>query len=68
MQLNLKRMIVALAAVVLLGGGSAFASPSPSSGSSAYWSARASRLLTEIQKEAAALRPHADTLGSFPRR
>ncbi len=61
MQLNLKQMIVAFAAVLVLGGGSAFASPSPSSDSSAYWSARASRLLTEIQKETAALRPPADT-------
>jgi hypothetical protein len=65
MRLNLKRAIVTLAAVVLLGGGSAFASPSPSSDS--YWSGRASTLLTEIQKETAQLRRHADTLGGFAR-
>ena len=66
MRLNSKRMIVALAAVVLLGCGSAFASP-PTSKSSAYWSGRASMFLTEIQKETAELRPHTDKLGSFPR-
>ena len=67
MRLNLKRAIVALAAVVLLAGGSALASPAPSSDPSAYWSGRASTLLTEIQKETAQLRPHADTLGNFAR-
>lgn len=67
MRLNLKRMIVGLAGVVVLGGGSALASPSPSSGSSAYWSSRASALLAEIQEETAALRPHADSLGTLAR-
>ena len=73
MRLNLKRMLVVLAAVVLLGTGSVFASPpSPSTGAlemddSAYMSARASTLLAEIKKEAAALSPHADTLGIFAR-
>lgn len=66
MRLNLKRMVVALAAVVLLGGGSALASP-PSSDSPAYWSGRASTLLAEIQRETAALRPHADKLGTLVR-
>lgn len=67
MRLNLKRMVVALAAVVLLGVGSALASPSPSSDSPAYWSGRASTLLAEIQRETAALRPHADRLGTLAR-
>ena len=67
MRLNSKRMIVALAGVVLLGGGSAFASPPSPSDSTAYWSGRASTLLTEIKKETAALRSHADTLGTFAR-
>ena len=66
MRLNMKRMVVALAAVVLLGGGSALASP-PSSDSPAYWSGRASTLLAEIQRETAALRPHADKLGTLAR-
>src|SRR5437879_6304973 len=66
MRLNLKRMILALAAVALLGTGSVFASPpTPSPESSAYFSGRASALLAEIQKETAALRVHADTLGTF---
>src|SRR5882762_11853096 len=66
MRLSLKRMIVALAAVVLLGTGSVFASPpAPSPDSSAYFSGRASALLAEIQKETAGLRLHADTLGTF---
>lgn len=67
MRLNSKRMIVALAAVALLSGGSAFASPPLTYKSSAYWSGRASTLLTEIQKETAELRPHADKLESFAR-
>jgi hypothetical protein len=74
MRLNLKRMIVALAAVVLLlGTGSVFASPpAPSpraleTDDSAYLSERASMLLAEIKKETAELRPHADTLGTFAR-
>ena len=66
MRLNLKRMVVALAAVALLGTGSLFASPpTPSPDSSTYFSARASALLAEIQKETAALSLHADTLGTF---
>ena len=67
MRLNSKRMIVALAAVIALGGGSALASPSPPSDSSAYWSSRASALLAEIQEETAQLRPHADKLGTYAR-
>ena len=66
MRLISKRVIMALAAVVLLGTGSVLASPSaPSPDSSAYLSGRASTLLAEIQKETAALTLHADTLGTF---
>ncbi len=67
----LKRMIIALAAVALLGTGSVFASPpAPSPGVSetddlAYLSGRASMLLAEIKKEAAELTRHADTLRTF---
>ena len=74
MRLNLKRMIVALAAVaLLLGTGSVSASPqAPSRGvletdDLAYLSGRASMLLAKIKQETAALRPHADTLGIFAR-
>jgi hypothetical protein len=73
MRPNLKLMIIVLLALVLLGTGSVFASPaSPSTGApgmddSAYMSARASKLLAEIQKEMAALGPHADTLGTLAR-
>ena len=72
MRTNLKRMIVALAAVALLGTGSVFASPpAPSPGAPetddlAYLSERASTLLAEIQKESAELSRHADTLGLSP--
>jgi hypothetical protein len=68
---NMRRMIVAFAVVVLLGTESVFASPpGPSTGApetrdAAYLSGRASMLLSEINREAAALRPHADTLGTF---
>jgi hypothetical protein len=66
MQLNLKRMIVALAAIALLGSGSVFASPPASSpDSSAYLSGRASTLLAEVQEEAAGLTLHAETLWTF---
>jgi signal transduction histidine kinase len=73
MRLNLKRMLVVFAAVVLVGIGSVFASPpSPPPGAletdgSEYQSRRASMLLAEIQKETAALGPHTDTLGTFAR-
>ena len=73
MRTILKRMIVALAAVALLGTGSVFASPpAPSPGAPetddvAYLSERASVLLAEIKKESAELSRHADTLGSFAR-
>jgi hypothetical protein len=73
MRINVKRMIVALAAVALLGTGSVFASPpAPSPGAPetddvAYLSGRASVLLAEIKKEAAELSRHADTLGTFAR-
>jgi hypothetical protein len=66
-------MIIALAAVALLGTGSVFASPPPPSPGApktdnlAYLSGRASTLLAEIQKESAELSRHADTLGTFAR-
>jgi hypothetical protein len=71
MRTILKRMIIALAAVALLGTGSVFASPpAPSPVASetddlAYLSGRASTLLAEIKKEAAELTRHADTLRTF---
>src|ERR1700693_1347069 len=71
MRTNLKRMIVILATVALLGTGSVFASPpapSPEAQKAddlAYLSERASMLLAEIKKEAAELTHHADTLGAF---
>ncbi len=66
MRFNVKLMIVAFAAVALLGTGSVFASPAaPSPDSSAYLSGRASTLLAEIQEEGAGLRLHAETLGTF---
>ena len=66
MHINLKRMMAPLVAVVVLATVSVFASrPTPSPESSAYLSERASTLLAEIQKEAAQLGPHAETLGSF---
>jgi hypothetical protein len=68
MQLNLKRMIVTLAGIALLGTGSVFASPpAPSPDASAYLSGRASTLLTEVQQEAARLTLHAEILGTFAR-
>jgi hypothetical protein len=73
MRTILKRMIVTLAAVALLGTGSVFASPpapspvAPETDDLAYLSGRASTLLAEIQKETAELRRHADTLGTFAR-
>jgi len=73
MRTNLKRMIVALSALMLLGTGSVFASPpTPSSEAPemevAYLSGRSSALLAEIKKEAAQLTLHADILESFARR
>jgi len=72
MRPNLKRMIVALAVVALLGTGSVFASPpAPSPGAPetdrlpTYLSGRASTLLAQIQQEATGLRLHAETLGRF---
>jgi len=73
MRTILKRMIVTLAAVALLGTGSVFASPpapspvAPETNDLAYLSGWASTLLAEIQKETAELRRHADTLGTFAR-
>ena len=68
MQPKLKQTIVAFAAITLLGTGSVFASPSATSHDSpAYMSERASTLLAEIQKETAALEPHAATLKTFAR-
>jgi signal transduction histidine kinase len=72
MRINLKRMMVLVAAVALCGTGSVFASPDVSSSvepekaqSAAYLSGRASILLNDIQDEAAALQLHAETLGTF---
>jgi hypothetical protein len=72
MRIDMKRMIVALVAVVLVGIGTVLASPSPPSGapedkSATYSSSsgRASILLAEIRKESTELRLHADTLGTF---
>jgi hypothetical protein len=74
MRLNVKRIIVALAAVALLAAGPVFASSSdPSPGQpgkdqvSGYLSGRASTLLAEIQQEAAGLKLHAEMLGLFAR-
>jgi signal transduction histidine kinase len=73
MRTSLKRMIVVLAAVALLGTGSVFASPpAPSPGASdtddlANLSERASTLLAEIQSETSELGLHAETLGTFAR-
>lgn len=59
-------MIMALAAIALLGTGSVFASPpAPSPESPAYLSGRASTLLAQIQAEGAGLRRNAETLGTF---
>jgi signal transduction histidine kinase len=71
MQLNLKRMITALAAVALVGTGSVLASPptplpaAPGDHCAAYLSGRASTLLGEIQEQAAGMQVHAETLGNF---
>ncbi len=66
MRINLKRTIVALASIALLGPGSVFASPPvPSHESPGYLSGRASTLLAQIQAEAAGLRPNAEALGTF---
>jgi hypothetical protein len=71
MRINMKRMIVALAAVVLVGTGAVFASPSPPSPGApedqlaTHSSGRASTLLAEIRKESTELRLPADTLGTF---
>ena len=73
MRLNLKPMLIVLAAVALVGTGSIFASPpAPSPGAletdgSAYQSGRASMLLAEIKAQTAQLRPNTDTLGTFAR-
>ena len=71
MRINMKRMIVAFAAVALLGTGSVFASPpAPSPVASetddlAYLSGRASTLLAEIQKEFGRAKPPCRYLGDF---
>jgi signal transduction histidine kinase len=74
MRLNVNRIVVALAVVVLLGSGSALASPPnsatdmPEKGQvSMSLSGRASTLLAEIQMEATGLRRHAEALGTFAR-
>jgi len=66
MRINLKWMIVALAAIALLGTGTVSASSSaPSAESQAYLSGRASTILAEIQAEAGGLERNAETLGTF---
>jgi hypothetical protein len=65
MRISLKKLITAFAALALLATGSAFASPAPSTASTAHLSGRATTLLAEIQTEAAALRPRAETLATF---
>lgn len=66
MRLNAKRMIVALAAVVLVGSIFVSASPPPASTeTSTYLSERASTLLAEVQQQAAGLTRHAETLGTL---
>jgi len=68
MRLNAKRMIVALAAVVLVGSISISISASPPPASpetSAYLSGRASTLLAEVQQQAAGLTRHAEILGTL---
>ena len=66
MRLNAKRMIVALAAVMLVGSISVSASPPPASPeTSAYLSGRASTLLAEVQQQAAGLTRHAEILGTL---
>jgi hypothetical protein len=68
MRINLKKTMAVLAVVAVLATGSVFASPpTPSPGSPANLAERASTLLAEIQKEAAQLGPHAETLGTFAR-
>jgi hypothetical protein len=67
MQINLKSMMAALVTVAVIATGSVFASPAPSPESRAYLAERASVLLAEIQREAAQLGPHAETLGTFAR-
>lgn len=73
MTINLKRMMVLVAALAL-GAGSVFARPSvPSavepenSQSTIYLSGRASALLNDIQEETAALQVHGETLRTFAR-
>jgi hypothetical protein len=72
MLLNFKRTIIVVAAITLLWTGSTLAaSPVPAPGAAeekrmvTYLSARASALLAEIQKEAAGLTPHAETLKTY---
>lgn len=66
MRTLLKRAALGFAVLVLLGIGQAFASPAnPSTDPSPYFSERASTLLSEIQSEAAAMKLHTETLGSF---
>jgi hypothetical protein len=71
MGIELKRTVVAIVAVALLGTGPALASPpaqspdAPDQDHLAMLSGRASILLAEIQKETAELRPHPYTPGTF---
>ncbi len=66
MRINLKWMIVALAAIALLGTGTVSASSSaPSPESQAYLSGRASTILAEIQAEAGGARAQCGDLGDL---
>lgn len=66
MKAVLKKAILGSAVLVLMGAGPAFGSPTaPSTNPSPYFSERASMLLSEIQSETAAMRLHAETLGTF---
>ena len=71
MGFELKRTVVAVVAVALLGTGPALASPPaqspdvPDQDHLAILSGRASILLAEIQRETAELRPHPYTPGTF---
>jgi len=74
MRLDIKRSILAVAAITLLWTGSTFASalvPAPGAPDEdrlgTYLSVRASTLLAEIQGEAAELTPHAETLQTYSR-
>lgn len=68
MKAKLKLAVLGFAVLLLIGAGQALASTAAPSGSaSAYFSERASTLLSEIQSETAAMNIHAETLDTFTR-